>query len=564
MKAEAPIAAAERPLQRVHPAEVEGSLGRLLVMTRLIRRMRCLAHQAKTRRAERLGWGLCSTVSTYGGKGFARPRWLAVLLLAVVGAVGGYGVRAQYALFARDIGGARCAPCDVRPGSYFGGVFASTACLLWLLSLLASHWATKKSHDWGFFSRADCGENRILRVKSWQCCLWYEVGQLAVTLVAVANWLVGVHRLAMIDIPGDPMHLVYVPFGRQNYSLRSAYADDNPLGLRRVNELQVFLGLEFFVTVSVALAAVSTCAWRVACDRDPYAPKLWVLLDVVEIGTLLSSGYWRVLDERGLSGTTLHGYSPFVLLGVFRFVRLLRFERHLYLLYSYDGVRWNNAVLVNGVKMRYYLLLLKLVVWVAAVAAGVCAVEYPCEPNAVRFEHHHQLDKCNGWFKRYDMCVYFLFVTIATIGYGDMYPATLVGRNVMVLMLLFVLSILPALSAHLTELSDGDDMSQDDYSLTCIVAIWEEMATINARLDDALAKTKTAAIEAHVLAEGYAGLVDCRDAADALVHKLDDDGDRLLGALEARLDRLESTLGVGTPRPKGGGDDHVAASSSPS
>ena len=63
-------------------------------------------------------------------------------------------------------------------------------------------------------------------------------------------------------------------------------------------------------------------------------------------------------------------------------------------------------------------------------AALICAAEYPCFENGARRNDHITLANCNALFRRYDACLYFLIVTFSTVGYGDMYPATTVGRAV--------------------------------------------------------------------------------------------------------------------------------------
>ncbi|KAJ8613519.1 hypothetical protein CTAYLR_002211 [Chrysophaeum taylorii] len=532
--------------------EGNASIARMLGIARLIRKMRELAQLARSKRAERLGWGLCSTVTTYEFKGETRPLWLAYASAVCVSVVALYGLAKHYRLVARDVRtGVRCAPCTFEPATYFGTI-AATGFVLWAISLGGSHFMTRQTHNWGFLGAHECEGRFVYRIKSWQCCIVYEIVQFAVTIVGIVSWSIGVHNVALIDIPHDRMHLMYIHYGHPNFSKEHPsprHGDHNPLGVRG-GELGVFHGLEFFVMSSVALHAVTSTAWRIVCDRTMYKAKLWMLLDVAEIGMLVSCAYPRIFDHWRWYGSKMNGYSPFILFGFFRFLRMIRFERLVYLLFSYDGLKL-PFFQCNGTYVRYYMLLLKLFVGLASIGAVVCAVEYPCEPNAIRLDKPLQLEECNDWFKRYDQCIYFLVVTMATIGFGDMYPATIEGRVLMILILLFVLSIFPALSAHLRELSDGDDMSQEDYIISCVVAIWEELAHVNTKLGEIITKFKSAAMTTAVLANQHGALVDQSDITAEIfdpntLRDLQTSGDqideafRILDHIDARLANFEA------------------------
>lgn len=399
------------------------AVSQLLGVARTIRKMRHFAQNARSKRAHRRGWGLASS---------DRPLLLSVASASVLCVCATYGAY-KYAR-----------------GYYVAGASAAS----FALSLLLRPWA-------------------------------YEVYQLAVTTVGIASWSLAIHNIALIDIPGDPMHLTYVFWGHSNYSREQPWNDDNPLGVERVR-VEIFHSIEWFYFCCIALSSVFNAIVRLRKTRTRFQPKLWLLLDAIELGCMAT----LVLKAKV--------YSPYIIGGVFRFVRCLRFERMTYSLFAREGLFH-----LNGVLVRYYLLLLKLGVGLAAFGALMCAVEYPCAPLAIRRNDMTQLNDCNDWFKRYDQCLYFLVITLATIGYGDMYPATIQGRIVMILLLLFVLAMFPALAAHLHELADGDDMSQEDYIISCVVAVWEEATHVNLKLNDIMPKLKSATIAATALAEAY-------------------------------------------------------------
>ena len=114
-----------------------------------------------------------------------------------------------------------------------------------------------------------------------------------------------------------------------------------------------------------------------------------------------------------------------------------------------------------------------------AAAAIVCMAEYPCVERSEKLEDDLQLADCNARFRHYQDCVYFLIVTFSTVGYGDMYPATRLGKGVVVFVLLFVLCFLPSLLSDIAELSDGDDTSAEEQQINAVAALHEAVLDLH-------------------------------------------------------------------------------------
>lgn len=89
-----------------------------------------------------------------------------------------------------------------------------------------------------------------------------------------------------------------------------------------------------------------------------------------------------------------------------------------------------------------------------------------------------QLDNCNSRFRHYGDCIYFLIVTFSTVGYGDMYPATRLGRSILSCILVFVLCFLPSLLSDIAELADGDDVSTEEHIVRSIAAMHEAVLDV--------------------------------------------------------------------------------------
>jgi len=79
---------------------------------------------------------------------------------------------------------------------------------------------------------------------------------------------------------------------------------------------------------------------------------------------------------------------------------------------------------IKKIKIGILLLVLKLVICINSLAAVIMFLEYPCKSVVSDF----LVSKCNENFQYFHNCLYFIIITITTIGYGDIVPVTTQGR----------------------------------------------------------------------------------------------------------------------------------------
>lgn len=91
-------------------------------------------------------------------------------------------------------------------------------------------------------------------------------------------------------------------------------------------------------------------------------------------------------------------------------------------------------------------------------AALMYMSEQPCE--VVLDDYRNQNGTCDVQFRTFGHVVYFTFVTLSTVGYGDMSPQTPLGRTLVVFVILFGISYLPSAIADILHM--GQDTEEMD------------------------------------------------------------------------------------------------------
>lgn len=363
-----------------------------------------------------------------------------------------YGLGMYFVLLQHDVkDGWRCRECSLKPAVAYWWTAAVGAVVL-----VASHLLSKRT-----FLIPE--EHIVDRVAALRCGIGYELVQLVVTFVALTNWVSGVNNIALIDVPGDPWHRKYIHGGHRGQPKTSSDVRMNG------DRLSDFHRVELLVMWCVALNAVTECVVRVLTEKTMYHPKLWSVLDAIELGTFASTCYPRIFDV--WAGKSTGKYSTFIAFGVFRTLRFVRFERRMTCLFSKTGI-----FSFNGTLVRFASLVIKFAIALLTMSVLVCCIEFPCDDD--------ENDECNAYFKSYVHCLYFIVVTFSTVGYGDMYPATREGRLLIVLIVLFILAYLPGLLNDLNELADGDDMSTSDKTLHSLRFAYEEVYKLKKKLGD--------------------------------------------------------------------------------
>lgn len=123
-------------------------------------------------------------------------------------------------------------------------------------------------------------------------------------------------------------------------------------------------------------------------------------------------------------------YSPYQLGGTVRFLGLM------------------HAIVPMEAQIRTkqvvgFLIVLKLVFIALTGAAAMFVAEKPC------LSMHAN---CDEGFDDFGNTVYFIFVTLSTVGYGDMSPKTALGKGVIVVIILTSISYLPSVISDILEM----------------------------------------------------------------------------------------------------------------
>jgi hypothetical protein len=428
-------------------------------------------------------WGVANLsnrnmTTNKNGKHFGFPRNVeaAVFSLCIVAACTVSMLHLHHVILKRDTKSARCATCNDWADSVFASTGVAAACYLVFTLLVAHLLVSPHKSRWGFPMK---GSGFVHSLSNAYRSAPHEFFQFLVSLLGVVTFVWGLEMIAFVDAPGDDLHMHYVIGGHKHATRSNPYHVDNPLGVPGDKKLRAFHTMELLTLWSVAFNGMLGTLVRLAMPTTMYVRPLWVGVDCVEVGTCAAISLARILEARGYAGWKIGGYSIYILGGLFRFVRLLRFERFCVMRYGENGAPGALQQYINGPLVRFYMLILKVGSTICAAAAIVCMAEYPCVERSEKLEDDLQLADCNARFRHYQDCVYFLIVTFSTVGYGDMYPATRLGKGVVVFVLLFVLCFLPSLLSDIAELSDGDDTSAEEQQINAVAALHEAVLDLH-------------------------------------------------------------------------------------
>ena len=159
----------------------------------------------------------------------------------------------------------------------------------------------------------------------------------------------------------------------------------------------------------------------------PFANTMHIIDFIVVCGTLVS----MTSDN--------HIYDVYGVAGCFRFLLL---GHPLFCLEYFLNQRKQKKK--YGVCSRYTSLAVAAfkLLFVCLVGAGlIMMAEKPCE--IVLDDYRNQNGSCDPSFNSFGSVVYFTFVTLSTVGYGDMAPKTPLGQTLIIFIILFGISYLP-------------------------------------------------------------------------------------------------------------------------
>jgi voltage-gated potassium channel len=193
----------------------------------------------------------------------------------------------------------------------------------------------------------------------------------------------------------------------------------------------------------------------------------------------LAQNKWRYF-LRGGGWLDLLGSLPFSRLAVFRVFRLLRVVRVMRTLKGNDYRKMLSGRLAENTLLFTLVVAFILIFTVAAIVLYAESAA----PNAN--------------IKTYHDAIWWAFVTITTVGYGDYYPVTTLGQSMAIILMFFGLGIIGVLSSYLASTfisrqsrrrerleagkNDDEDNKKDEDDSTSrdaeLAAIREELAAL--------------------------------------------------------------------------------------
>ena len=238
----------------------------------------------------------------------------------------------------------------------------------------------------------------------------------------------------------------------------------------RLERFENFTEIPLFV---LALLMVPILLGPVALDLSPRVERVLLTLDWLIWGVFAAELLVRLyLAPARRAYLVSHWFD--VLIVVLPFLRALRSARALQLLraarvlaYLFRGSHTARAILARqGVQGLLVIGLAALVV--AAVAAAIA------ERGA------------DGPIDGFDTAVWWAFTTVTTVGYGDAYPVTAIGRGVATVLMLVGVGLFGLLTAnvaaHFVESDTQDEAGDTAATLDAVLA---ELRRLHERLDAA-------------------------------------------------------------------------------
>ena len=168
------------------------------------------------------------------------------------------------------------------------------------------------------------------------------------------------------------------------------------------------IALEWLATIAFTIEYVL----RIICLRNPrkYIFSFFGLVDLLSIVPTYASLFFE--GSRGLA--TVRALR---LLRIFRILKLARFIR--------EGRALRRAVWESRAKLVVFLLGVAIVVTI--IGSAMYLVEGPSNPEQ---------------FGNIPQCIYWAIITLATVGYGDAYPITPVGKILTSILVIFGYSLI--------------------------------------------------------------------------------------------------------------------------
>ena len=253
--------------------------------------------------------------------------------------------------------------------------------------------------------------------RTWQ----QELYQLCLTLLSCATFILYTY------------HLSYVP----SATVTSDYDYALDFSSSAVMTLDLFIQLEYFLIVSFSIDYL--LGFFVAVHKWRYVLAYY---SVIDLACFTGVSYFSFFHGNFAPKDALYNY--YLLQGPLRFMRMRRALKGLDNYVQARGTstspvlyRWGDAALSKQSAMLA-LVSFRLFLYLLSTAALVLAVEFPCLYVAA------QPARCTGELQRFHICVYFVVISISTVGYGDVVCVTDLGRMLMIFIVIGALVQVPA------------------------------------------------------------------------------------------------------------------------
>ena len=156
--------------------------------------------------------------------------------------------------------------------------------------------------------------------------------------------------------------------------------------------------------------------------------------------------------------TDSHIYDIYGIAGCLRFLLLSHSTQCLEYFFERQKKKQQFCVLS---KFLSILVTIDKLLFVVLLGAGlIFMAEKPCQ--AVLNDYRGNLGLCDSKFDTFTTVIYFTFVTLSTVGYGDMAPKTGLGRVLIILVILFGISYLPGAISDIISMHTSSEQKEDD------------------------------------------------------------------------------------------------------
>lgn len=233
--------------------------------------------------------------------------------------------------------------------------------------------------------------------------------------------------------------------------------------------LSAFEISECFLAVTIGYNMFMRATFR--REQHPFQLNTYFFVDILAFVSFLATAQMAPTVS-----TRVHMYNAYVASGIFRFLRLRRTLKKL------DIYEKQRDVVIKVYNKRYILswrsagmiiLGLRVGQYILSSASLMMFAEYPC---AILEPEH-----CDENFHYFHRTLYFIVVTLSTVGYGDMTPSTDLGLIFLTLIILVGALNVPLAVQQFHDLWQSD---QPDFTSQKLDTLQQQVAKVLQNIDN--------------------------------------------------------------------------------